>query len=77
MKKSINNPFEQEDLSKKRDMVDVVNEAIERSKRQKEYIEDTIKILDNRDTNQTVDDLRTLISEARERLVNYNNRAIN
>lgn len=81
MKKSINNPFDQEiatkDLPKKRDMIDAMNEAIERSKRQKRYIEDTITILDNRDNNQNVDELRALISEAGERLINYNNNTIN
>lgn len=80
MKKSVNDPFAQararKDLPKRRNMLDVVDEAIEKGKRQKRYIEDTITILNNRDDNQTVDELRELIDEAKERLIKYNDNAI-
>ena len=79
MRKSVNDPFAQATrrkelgLPKRRDMLDAAREAGERIDRQRQYIKDTITILENRDDIQNVDDLRALMNEACERLNYYSN----
>lgn len=78
MRKSVNDPFaqaarrEELGLPKRRDMLDAVKEHEERYARKKQYMEDTIAILGKQNDNQTLEDLRLLMNEARERLIYYN-----